>query len=64
LFSGACLNKLLACGAQCLRIAQFKGSTRLGAFLPETGNRADFQNVMLVKKLDDGQSPKKEDCIS
>jgi len=63
LFSGAYLNKLLACGAQWLRVAQFKGSTRLGAFLPETGNRAVSEMSRLLKKLDYGQSPKKEDYI-
>ena len=35
----------------------------LGASLPEDGQRAGFQNV-LIEKLYDGQSPKKEDCVS
>jgi hypothetical protein len=31
--------------------------------LAKNGIRASFRNIVLFKKLDDGQSPKKEDCI-
>ena len=36
------------CGAQWLRIAQSKWSTRLGVSLPTNGNTAAFQNIMLL----------------
>jgi hypothetical protein len=32
--------------------------------LPEDGRRAGFRNVVLHQKLDDGQSPRKEDYVS
>jgi len=41
LLSGAYLNNFK--GAQGLRIAQSKGSTRLGAPMPQNGNRTGFQ---------------------
>jgi len=41
-------------------MATSKGSTKLGASLPEDGKRAGFRNVMFKKNiLYDGQSPKK-----
>jgi len=47
-------------GTQWLRIAQSKGSARLGASLPEDGRGAGFQNMMffLFKKF--GTSQKKD----
>jgi hypothetical protein len=41
-----------------LRRAQSKGSTRLGASLPEDGSRAAFPDIVLLEKLDDGQGQK------
>ena len=46
LLSGAYLNDFK--GAQGLRIAQSKGSTRLGTSLLQNGNRTGFQKVMLL----------------
>jgi len=34
------------------------------ALLPEDESRASFQNAVLHLKLDDGQSPKKEQVLS
>ena len=47
---------------QWLRVGCSKGSTRLGASLPENGMASKL--LCLFKKLDDGQSPKKEDFAS
>ena len=47
LFSGAYLNELSVSVAPCnLRIALSKGSTVLGASLPEDGSRVGFRNVV------------------
>ena len=53
------LTNYCFCGAQWLRIAWSKGDTRWGASLPI--NRRE--TLCFFKKLD-GQSPKKEDCVS
>jgi hypothetical protein len=41
-----------------------KVSTRLGASSPEDGNKPASEMLCIFKKLDGGQSHKKEDCIS
>jgi hypothetical protein len=46
------LTNYYAYGVWWLRIAQSKGCTRLGASLPENGNRA-----CVFKELDHGQNP-------
>jgi hypothetical protein len=50
------------CGAQWLRIASSKVSTRFVASLPEDRSRAGFRNVSL--SVDDGGSRKYGDCVS
>jgi hypothetical protein len=48
-FLGAYLNKLQFLCCPLLRTAQSNGSTRLGASLPQNGNRGSFRNVVLYK---------------
>jgi hypothetical protein len=46
-----------------LRLAQSGGPTArvsCPSFLPEAGRRSSFRNVILLKYIDDGQSPKKK----
>jgi hypothetical protein len=52
LLSGAYFNNFN--GTQALRIAQSKGSTRLGASLPQNGNRTGFResHVSLNNQID------------
>jgi len=51
------LNSYGFCGAQWLKVAHFKGYTRLDVSLPENGYGAAFWNVPL-KNLDHDQVPK------
>jgi hypothetical protein len=49
LFSGVYLNKLLFLWCPVLRTTEFKGSTRLGASLPQERNRAQLPKCCALK---------------
>ena len=49
LFSGVYLNKLLFLWCPVLRTAKSKGSTRLGASLPQKRNRAQLPKCCALK---------------
>jgi hypothetical protein len=45
-------------------MAQYAGSTRLGASLPENKTQLASELLCLFNKSDEGQSPKKEEYVN